>query len=92
MERARERTAAAFQSLQLARTLEDGERFRLTMGATSVLFVNLRERNAVDSENQWIRAQADFQKAQALYQWSIGAWSKSTNPSATVPVNYRLTP
>jgi len=92
MERARERTAAALQSLQLAKTLEDGERFRLTMGATSVLFVNLRERNAVDSENQWIRAQADFQKALALYQWSIGAWSKSTNPTATVPVNYRLTP
>lgn len=92
MERARERTAAAFQSLQLARTLEDGERFRLSMGATSVLFVNLRERNAVDSENQWIRAQGDFQKALALYQWSIGAWSKSANPSGTVPVNYRLTP
>lgn len=92
MERARERTAAAFQSLQLARTLEDGERFRLSMGATSVLFVNLRERNAVDSENQWVRAQADFQKALALYQWSIGAWSTSTNPTATVPVNYRLTP
>jgi outer membrane protein TolC len=92
MERAKERTAAAFQSLQLARTLEDGERFRLSMGATSVLFVNLRERNAVDSEVQWIRAQADFQKAVALYQWATGAWSQSTNPSATVPVNYRLTP
>lgn len=92
MERAKERIAAAFQSLQLARTLEDGERFRFSMGATSVLFVNLRERNTVDSENQWIRAQADYQKAFALYQWASGAWSKSTNPASTVPVNYKLTP
>ena len=92
MERSKERIAAAFQSLQLARTLEEGERFRFGMGATSVLFVNLRERNAVDSESQWIRAQTDYQKGLALYQWAIGAWSKSTNPAATVPVNYKLTP
>ncbi|MBI4402421.1 MAG: TolC family protein [Nitrospirae bacterium] len=87
IERAKERIAASFQSLQLARTLEEGERFRFSLGATSVLFVNLRERNAVDSENQWIRAQADYQKALALYQWAIGAWAKSS-PSA-VPVSYR---
>jgi hypothetical protein len=41
----------------------------------------------VDSEAQVIRAKADYQKAQALYQWAIGTWAKS-NPSA-VPVNYR---
>jgi outer membrane protein TolC len=92
IERTRERIAASFQSLQLARTLEDGERFRFGMGATSVLFVNLRERNTVDSESQWIRAQAEYQKALALYQWATGAWGKSTNPAATVPVNYKLTP
>jgi hypothetical protein len=49
--------------------------------------VNLRERNSVDSENQVIRAKADHQKAQALYQWAIGAWAKSL-PSA-IPVSYR---
>ncbi|HSA62585.1 MAG TPA: TolC family protein [Nitrospiraceae bacterium] len=87
IDRARERMEAAVQSLRLAKTLEDGERFRFSLGATSVLFVNLRERNTVDSENQVIRAKADFQKAQALYQWAIGAWGKS-EPSA-VPVNYR---
>lgn len=87
IERAKERIAAAFQSLQLARTLEEGERFRFSLGATSVLFVNLRERNAVDSENQWIRAKADYQKALALYQWAIGAWGKS--PASAVPVSYR---
>ena len=87
IERAKERMEAAVQSLRLAKTLEDGERFRFGLGATSVLFVNLRERNSVDSEAQVIRAKADYQKALALYQWAIGAWAKS-NPSA-VPVNYR---
>lgn len=87
IDRAKERMEAAAQSLRLAKTLEDGERFRFGLGATSVLFVNLRERNAVDSEVQVIRAKADYQKALALYQWAIGAWAKSS-PSA-VPVRYR---
>lgn len=87
IDRAKERVEAAAQSLRLAKTLEDGERFRFGLGATSVLFVNLRERNTVDSEIQVIRAKADYHKALALYQWAIGAWAKS-NPSA-VPVNYR---
>jgi len=87
IERAKERMEAAVQSLRLAKTLEEGERFRFGLGATSVLFVNLRERNSVDSEAQVIRAKADYQKAHALYQWAIGAWAKS-NPSA-VPVSYR---
>jgi outer membrane protein TolC len=87
IERAKQRVAAAVESLRLAKTLEEGERFRFSLGATSVLFVNLRERNSVDSENQVIRAKADYQKAQALYQWAIGAWAKSL-PSA-IPVIYR---
>lgn len=87
VERAKERIAAAVESLKLAKTLEQGERFRFSLGATSVLFVNLRERNTVDSEGQLIRARADYQKALALYQWAIGAWGKSA-PSA-VPVIYR---
>ena len=90
IERAKQRIAASFQALQLARTLEEGERFRLSLGATSVLFVNLRERNAVDAENQWLRAQADYQKALAQYQWAIGAWAKS--PPTAIPVNYKPTP
>lgn len=87
IDRAKERMEAATQSLRLAKTLEDGERFRFSLGATSVLFVNLRERNTVDSENQVIRAKADYQKALALYQWAIGAWAKSS-PSV-IPVHYR---
>jgi outer membrane protein TolC len=87
IERAKERISAAVESLRLAKTVEEGERFRFSLGATSVLFVNLRERNSVDSEGQVIRAKADYQKALALYQWSIGAWGKSM-PSS-VPVMYR---
>ncbi len=87
IERAKERVGAATESLRLAKTLEEGERFRFSLGATSVLFVNLRERNSVDSENQVIRAKADYQKALALYQWSIGAWAKGA--SFTAPVTYR---
>ncbi|MDP1768605.1 MAG: TolC family protein [Nitrospirota bacterium] len=87
LERAKERVATAAESLRLAKTLEEGERFRFSLGATSVLFVNLRERNSVDSEVQVIRAKADYQKAQALYQWAIGAWARTT-PFVT-PVTYR---
>jgi len=87
LERAKERVAAAAESLRLAKTLEEGERFRFSLGATSILFVNLRERNSVDSESQVIRAKADYQKAQALYQWAIGAWARTT-PFVT-PVTYR---
>lgn len=88
IERAKERMAAATESLRMAKTLEEGERFRFSLGATSVLFVNLRERNSVDSEMQLVRAKADYQKALALYQWSTGTWARS-QPSA-VPVNYRI--
>ncbi len=87
IERAKERVTTATESLRLAKTLEEGERFRFSLGATSVLFVNLRERNSVDSENQVIRAKADYQKALALYQWAIGAWAKGT--PYTTPVTYR---
>lgn len=87
IERAKERITAAAESLRLARTLEEGERFRFSLGATSVLFVNLRERNTVDSEVQLVRAKADYQKALANYQWAIGAWAKN-EPSA-VPVQYK---
>ncbi len=87
IERAKERIAASLNALQMAKTLEEGERFRFSVGATSVLFVNLRERNAVDAENQWIRARADYQKSLALYRWAIGAWAKS--PASAIPVRYR---
>ncbi len=78
MMRANERIAAAAEALRLARQLERGERFRFEVGATSVLFVNLRERNAVDAEVHWIHAQADYLRAHALYQWATGVWAEGS--------------
>ncbi len=74
VDRAQERIQVAKQALQLAKKLEKGERTRFNMGATSLLFVNLRERNVLQAAEGWIGAMADYQKAQALYQWAIGAW------------------
>lgn len=87
IERAKERVAATAESLRLAKTLEEGERFRFSLGTTSVFFVSLWERNLVDSESQVVCAKANYQKTQTLYQWAIGAWARAM-PFAT-PVRYR---
>ena len=72
--RAQDRVKAAKQSLHLAKQLEKGERTRFKLGATSLLFVNLRERNVLRAAEGWITAMADYQKAMALYEWAIGGW------------------
>ncbi|MCS6896830.1 MAG: TolC family protein [Nitrospira sp.] len=76
IERARERIEEASQALRLVEIVEEGERYRFSLGASTVLFVNLRERNTVDAKKQVIVAKAEFHKAVALYQWAIGAWAK----------------
>ena len=72
--RARERIQVSRQALDLAQALEKGERTRFRHGATSLVFVNLRERNVIQAAEEWITALADYQKALALYQWAIGQW------------------
>ncbi len=74
VDRAQERIQVVEQAVKLAKQLEKGERTRFKLGATSLLFVNLRERNVLQAAEGWIAAMADYQKAQALYQWAIGAW------------------
>ena len=74
--RARDRVKAATEALRLAKTLEEGERARFNMGATSVLFVNLRERAVVDAAYELYRAQADYAVARGGYLWAKGALSK----------------
>lgn len=74
--RAEERIQAAFQSLTYARSLVNGERKRFQMGATNLLFVNLRERNVVEAEMTYIQAQAEYQQAKAFYSWAIGDWTQ----------------
>lgn len=72
--RAQERTQVAKQAFQLAKKLEKGERTRFKLGATTLLFVNLRERNVLQAAEGWITAMADYHKALALHRWSIGDW------------------
>ncbi len=74
--RARDRVKAAMEALRLAKTLEEGERTRFNMGATTVLFVNLRERNVVESAYQLYRAQADYAVARGGMLWARGVLSK----------------
>ncbi|MGE0471199.1 MAG: TolC family protein, partial [Nitrospira sp.] len=74
--RARDRVKAASEALRLAKTLEEGERTRFNLGATTVLFVNLRERNVVESAYQLYRAQADYAVARGGMLWARGVLSK----------------
>ncbi len=74
--RARDRVTAATEALRLAKTLEEGERTRFNMGATSVLFVNLRERHVVEQAYQLYRAQADYAVARGGMLWARGLLSK----------------
>ncbi len=74
--RARDRVKASTESLRLAKTLEEGERARFNMGATSVLFVNLRERAVVQAAYELYRAQADYAVARGGMLWARGALSR----------------
>ncbi|MBL8072869.1 MAG: TolC family protein [Nitrospira sp.] len=74
--RARDRVTAATEALRLAKTLEEGERTRFNMGSTSVLFVNLRERNVVESAYQLYRAQADYAVARGGMLYARGVLGK----------------
>ncbi len=74
--RARDRVKAATEALRLAKTLEEGERTRFNMGATTVLFVNVRERNVVNTAYQLYRAQADYAVARGGMLWARGLLSK----------------
>lgn len=79
--RAEERIKILKKSLLLAKKLAKGEQTRFELGSTSLLIVNMRERNVLQAEREWIKAMADYQKAQALYQWSTGEWVEGVLPS-----------
>ncbi len=74
--RARDRVKAATEGLRLAKTLEEGERARFNLGATSVLFVNIRERTVVGAAYELYRAQADYAVARGGMLWARAALSK----------------
>ena len=75
--RARDRVKAATEAYRLAKTLEEGERQRFNLGATSILFVNLRERNVAEAAYKLYRAQADYAVARGGMLWARGALSKA---------------
>jgi outer membrane protein TolC len=79
--RARDRVRAATEAYRLAKVLEEGERKRFDLGATSILFVNLRERNAVEAAYELYRAQYDYVLARGGLLWARGALSKAMSPS-----------
>jgi outer membrane protein TolC len=74
--RARDRVKAATEGLRLAKTLEEGERKRFDMGVTNILFVNMREQNAVEAAYELYRAQYDYVLARGGLLWARGALSK----------------
>ncbi|MDH5668170.1 MAG: TolC family protein [Nitrospira sp.] len=74
--RARDRVRAATEAYRLAKVLEEGERKRFDMGATNILFVNTRERNAVEAAYELYRAQYDYVLARGGLLWAKGALSK----------------
>ncbi|HEX5645515.1 MAG TPA: TolC family protein [Nitrospira sp.] len=79
--RARDRVRAATEAYRLAKVLEEGERKRFDMGATSILFVNMRERNAVEAAYDLYRAQYDYVLARGGYLWAQGGLSRATGAS-----------
>ena len=79
--RAKERVEVSRRALALAETLLKGERTRFTVGATNLLFVNLRERNMVQAGVRLIQARADYHKALAFSQWASGMWVRTTTGS-----------
>ncbi|HEX5646224.1 MAG TPA: TolC family protein [Nitrospira sp.] len=89
--RARDRVRAATESYRLAKILEDGERKRFDLGKTSILFVNTRERNAVEAAYQLYRAQADYAVARGGMLWARGALSKPWPESELVKYGNPLT-
>ena len=78
--RADERIKILQKSLEFAQKLEKGERTRLKLGATTLLIVNLRERNVLKAAEGLITVKADYQKALALYKWSTGEWVNGPSP------------
>ena len=77
--RARDRVRAATEAYRLAKVLEEGERKRFDMGATNILFVNTRERNAVEAAYELYRAQYDYVLARGGLLWAKGALSKAVS-------------
>ena len=70
---ARKRVELSRQQLQAAQQLEEGEQQRFELGATTLLFVNLREIAHGSAAVTVAEAQANLFKAHADYQAALGS-------------------
>ncbi len=59
------------EEVQVARTLEDAERTKFDLGDSTLFLVNLREQATFDAAVREVSAQADYFRAQALYELAI---------------------
>lgn len=66
---ARERVVSARRELEAAREVERGERTRYEVGDSSLLFVNLREQQTVETAQREVDALLEYQRA--LLQWNV---------------------
>ncbi len=72
LEAARERQQVAERAYETARRVADGERERFQLGASTVLFVNLREQAAADAQMSAIDAHAELGYAHARVALAAG--------------------
>lgn len=85
MQRARERIEVLQKAMDFSRELKEGELERFKLGATSLLIVNIRERDVLKATEAWIDALADYWKAVALYHWATGQYVNGSKPSPEKP-------
>lgn len=70
---AEERIAFTAQEVSVALVLEQGERTKMELGDSSLLFVNLREQATAEARLREIDAWADLHKAHASLRAALGA-------------------
>lgn len=72
LQTAEQRYQAAQQELQLAITLERGERDRFALGDSTLFLVNQRERATAEAATKVIEVQAEFEQAKAAFRAAAG--------------------
>lgn len=77
---AQERIKLARRQVQVAQELEEAERSRFELGATTLLILNLREQARGDAVNEVIEALESWYKTQAEYLAALGLLRSSSLP------------
>ena len=60
------------EEVQVARQLQDAEKARFDLGEGTLFILNLREQATADAEVRELTAQADYQRALAMYEFTTG--------------------